>query len=306
MSWILLLLCAAPLPPRAVEVVLGPVHAKQDIDAAFSRDGRLLAVASDAVVEIWSVREGIRRSRLTTATNITALRFGPDGLLAVGCNDGTVVLHSLLSKTPTIPKQRSEVTDFAFPNQGESIVVLSRYLNTYSRNDGTERRSFRPRGYMRCLDWNESLGLFAMGGVETSSRLVEPTSGKILRYLPSPLLEGENIVWVGFNRKGTKVWTLNTSGELYSNPIEGGEVAKVLVEWGKETPGILAVSAMGGWVAHRAATGEVILQWPETERKPLHIQAAKTITGLAASHDGAHLALFMEDGQVRIRKVRAR
>ena len=306
MSWILLLLCAAPLPPRAVEVVLGPVHAKQDIDAAFSRDGRLLAVASGAVVEIWSVREGIRRHTLTLAAPISALRFGPGGLLAVGCNDGTVVLHSLLSKTPTIPKQRSEVTNFAFPGRGENIVVLSRFLVIYSRKDGTEIGSFRPRGYMRCLDWNDSVGLFVMGGVETSSRLVEPTSGRIIRYLPSPLLDGENLVWVGFNRKGTKVWALNTSGELYSNPIEGGEEAKVLAEWGKETPAILAVSAMGGWVAHRAATGEVILQWPETERKPLRIQAPKTITGLAASDDGAYLALFMDDGQVRIRKVRAR
>jgi WD40 repeat protein len=104
-----------------------PIRANSEVNcAAFSPDGRTLAIGSWAAVQLWDVESRqLRREALSHSNWVRAVAFSPDGrALASACDDGSVRIWDVA--TGTVLGQRllhpSEVHAVAFSPDGRQIL----------------------------------------------------------------------------------------------------------------------------------------------------------------------------------------
>src|SRR5262249_26698842 len=96
--------------------------------AAFSGDGRLLAVADERSITVRSV-DAAKSAEITfpEVRNITSLAFDPSGrVLVAGINDGSLLLFDLRTGNPSpifkVRPHRHQISSIAFTADGQFLA----------------------------------------------------------------------------------------------------------------------------------------------------------------------------------------
>ena len=111
--------------PEREEVDISP------LDATFSPDGALLAVATESGVRVWDVESGAERYTIQAVQNAATntLTFSPDGTLLVGCGGQPLIgVWDAQSGDALglLPTQGELCSDVAFSPDGTLLVVMPR------------------------------------------------------------------------------------------------------------------------------------------------------------------------------------
>jgi len=156
----------------------------------FSPDGKMLAVASGATVELWNVTNPAEPSKIglpiTGPVNaVGAMRFSPNGrTLATGSFDGTIRLWNL--DAPAYPRLIGQpldehdgfVNSLAYSPNGR-ILASGNGNGTFQLWDVASSGAVQPHGtpiiaansYVYSLDFSRDGGTLATGSTDSSIRL---------------------------------------------------------------------------------------------------------------------------------------
>jgi len=203
----------------------------------FSRDGRLIACASNSVCEIWDIEHALQVASLSVdlSQRGQALDFSPNGHeLAIGCEDGSIQIYDLSSnKTRVLPPVRAPVHQIRYHPAGlvlatsstDSHDVLIRdaftgeVLHTLKHPFRVWRIAFSPDGKQlaagcgdACIHvWNTETGLreFALQGhTHSVDRVGFDHTGDILF----------SASWDGT----TRLWDMRSGSHLLTIPASAG------------------------------------------------------------------------------------
>ncbi len=129
-------------------------HSRAIIDAALSRDGRLLAtLGEDQIVRLWRFdrTQPLARAMQVGGQSAKAAAFSPDGrLLATGDDVGTVAIWELATHRPlmALPGKGDAVWALAFSPQGGLLAAGDRSgrINLWDLSDGKLRHTLAAGG----------------------------------------------------------------------------------------------------------------------------------------------------------------
>jgi WD40 repeat protein len=158
---------------------------------AFSPDGRVLALADDAVgtVKLWDVASGKERATLRgNRSPVHAVAFSGDGItLASVSGDGTVRLWDMNARTTRVTLQVATWYRHcvAISPDGKSLAVGGEWdkIRLWDMVTGKERRAIRGHGYVNCLAFSPDGKTLASGFYFSAGTLWDVASGRCLATL---------------------------------------------------------------------------------------------------------------------------
>ncbi len=155
----------------------------------FSADGRALATAEDSKVEIWDLTIGQIKKTISSAGNVTALRFAPDGrTLASASQDGSVSLWDLQTGALGLhlKKHSAAVNAIAFSKAGDLMATGGddRSVIIWDTATGKARRTLKGHDLtVTSLAFSPDTSLLASGSGNTSVVLWDVKNGTLNRVL---------------------------------------------------------------------------------------------------------------------------
>jgi WD40 repeat protein len=90
-----------------------------------SLDGKTLAAAVARSVKVWNAENGALKQTLNPSSEVSALQFGPNDLIAIGGRDGAVSVWDMAVGTFTfeLKKHKSSVNAIAFSSDGKLLAT---------------------------------------------------------------------------------------------------------------------------------------------------------------------------------------
>jgi WD40 repeat protein len=155
----------------------------------FSADGRALATAEGIRIEIWDLTTGQIKRTMTSAGNVTALSFAPDGrTFASAAGDGSVSLWDLQTGTLGLhlKKHSAAVNAIAFSNAGDLMATGGddRSVIIWDTATGKARRTLKGHDLtVTSLAFSPDTSLLASGSGNASVVLWDVKSGTLNRVL---------------------------------------------------------------------------------------------------------------------------
>lgn len=285
----------APLP-----LASGPAN----IDAlAFSRDGRLLALANgDQRIQLWSVvtHKAIGEARGGHTGPVVSLAFSADGkTLASGARDRSVILWDVAR--PEAPQRigdplraRSEVIS-KLTFTGDLLVVTSSG-GTVTLWDARRHRGPFATIYIRELPSQSVLSPDGrlLASFDTATRTSIWDVGTARKYT----IAEDVSVPVKFTLDNTKLLTLDSTGSAVRYRFWDVRTRRA-IDLPPGVPGDanLALAGNGSFATEKNST---ITLWDDAGNRLASTNAGGTVSSLAVSSDAKDLAWGYQDGRVGI------
>ena len=237
--------------------------------AAFSPDGRLLAVAGERSIAVRPVGAGMESGgvEFPDVRNTTSLAFDPTGrMLAVGANDGTLSLWDIRAGNPhpifQVRTHRHQISSIAFTPDGQFLASGSwdndvKLWSVSSAGHQTALKELRTLvGHddaVLSLAFSPDGKLVASGGWDNRILLWDRDSGRQLRDLPGhnggvlslAFSDDGDRLASGSEDRSARVWLVDTGRTLLQLPGPQGNVTAVVFS-GMQVPHGLAVGDSTG------------------------------------------------------------
>lgn len=273
------------LPSGNIRFVLEG-HGGDVSGAAFSPNGRELATGSeDGTIRIWDPSSGKLLRVVTGFTNdIEAVAYSGDG-------------RALIVNVKDSPKQTYDLQTGRFvpTEMGKNeIDPFARRLFMEGYTDSDSRVLYSPDGRLLAVGW-ESISLWEPA-TKTVARVLESTSGTILRWIFSPdsrwlaALTNQGVVLVWNTQNGELAFT--TKSDLFSLPE---------LEWYDDYPQPrgLAFSPAGDQLVF--GSGNAVEFWSVPEGKQLRAASLddglKLASQMSFSPDGQQMAVLINKNE---------
>jgi WD40 repeat protein/tRNA A-37 threonylcarbamoyl transferase component Bud32 len=213
--------------------------------AALSADGRRAAVAGEErTVWLFDAASGDLLRSLECPGAVTALAFGPEGLLTAGCGDGTVLAWDGAGERRWARRAGpAEVTALAFGPGGRALAVASKDggVRLWDTADGQERFLWRGHGAaVAALAFAPDGARLAAGGADGTVRLWETATGRAATELTGHrgpvralLFSADGRKLAGGGPEGGLLWDLESGrGAALAGAANGGVLALGAAEEG--------------------------------------------------------------------------
>lgn len=264
--------------------------------AAFSPDGRLLAVSTLAGATIYNGATRREILSIDTSLGVPAVTFSPDGsVLAVPQGDSLqlwsmpdATLKQTLDLEALIPNKYDDgsVEDVAFSADGRTLAVGWSYrtVRLLNASDGTLIRTLNQGG----IDYSSAESPLVSRGPGPLQRARVPNPGQLLSNVA--LAPDGSLVAAATDYDGLRVWRGGDGTEAYT--LGQADVGDVYALAFSSDGAMLAVG--GAEVQLRRATDGALV------RSLSRAFGDSAVTGLAFSADGTRLVAAHTDGAVQV------
>jgi WD40 repeat protein len=207
----------SPRKPTVNALLREPPGRAAQNNMAFSRDGRILAVAageSDGSVTLWDAVSHASIGTLPVSRWVNACRpfaLAPDGkTLVAGITNNALKVWDVASRqvTKLLPAHESEITSAAFSPDGKTLAASDTQgrVTLWEVGSWRERPALQHPSYLLCLAFSPDGRTLAVGCGDFKTYIWDLASGKRRRSLPGHKL---TVVSLAFSRDGK---TLATGG----------------------------------------------------------------------------------------------
>lgn len=279
-------------------------HSLSDLENlwVFSRDGRVVAAASDEV-SLWDVASGQLETLLPQPSWVTALALSGDAtLVATGHEDGVVCLWDSANDEPMheLSAHDSPISAVAFSHNGARLATAGedRVIRLWDVASGQPQATLEgPHDRIPALLWHPEGHRLYSSGWDTSVWVWDVTSGQPVILLNN---HDKQIQAIALSRDGRFLACADSGRSIHIWDLTTHRPTQVFRSFDTETR-TLAFSPSGQIVAS-GGSDRVVSLWgaPSPSSEELRVPSDLARAGLALSPSGERLASLVAGKGVRV------